>query len=82
MLYSTFLEKSARISRRGLSPEEMLRSFLRYLKNENKYVLITLDEIDYLIKKEKEKGEESTVVYDLTRIYEVLPKEARRVLEE
>ena len=53
----------------GLSAEEMLRQMLDYLFTNNKYSIIILDEIDYLIKISKEIG----IIYDLTRLNEFDP---------
>jgi cell division control protein 6 len=53
----------------GLSAEEMLRYMLRYLNENNIYLLIILDEIDYLIKISKDTG----IIYDLTRLNEFDP---------
>jgi len=51
-----------------LGPEEMLFNLLRCLRDEDKYLIISFDEIDYFCKRSKEH-----VVYDLTRLNEVEP---------
>jgi cell division control protein 6 len=50
----------------GLSAEEMLRYLLQYLRQNNEYALIVIDEIDYLVKSSKDIG----IIYDLTRLNE------------
>ncbi len=52
----------------SLSAEEMLWQLIRYLQNERKYLLLSLDEIDYFLEHTKEH-----VIYDLTRISELSP---------
>jgi cell division control protein 6 len=80
ILYKNLLEKVApEIVTRGLSPEEMLRQLLKYLDRENRYLLLILDEIDYVVRKSKEKREGS-VIYDLTRLNEMYPGEFQRVV--
>jgi archaeal cell division control protein 6 len=54
----------------GMSAEEMLRYLLRYLRENKIYVIIILDEIDYLIKISKDSG---GIIYDLTRLNEFDP---------
>ncbi|MFQ5710980.1 MAG: Cdc6/Cdc18 family protein [Candidatus Geothermarchaeales archaeon] len=53
-----------------LSAGEMLSQLVRHLRSEGKYLLISLDEIDYFVKHSKE-----SVVYDLTRVNELYPGE-------
>ncbi len=68
-LYRKVLEKGApAISSRSLSPEEMLFQLLRCLRDEDKYLILSFDEIDYFCKRSKEH-----VVYDLTRLNELEP---------
>jgi archaeal cell division control protein 6 len=59
----------------GYGAEELLRMLLEQLSKEKKYLLISLDEIDY-IKSTKDTG----VVYDLTRLNEINPKRPCNVL--
>lgn len=69
VLYGNLLHKVApEISTKSLSPEEMLRQLVKYLKDEEKYILISVDEIDYFYKRSKEH-----LVYDLTRLPELQP---------
>ncbi len=76
ILYRKILGKAApAISTRSLSPEEMLFYLLRYLRDENRYLIISFDEIDYFCKRSKEH-----VVYDMTRLNEVDPDHPCHVL--
>jgi len=52
----------------SLSAEELLYQLVTYLKDRRRYILVTMDEIDYFIKHSKEPD----VIYDLTRLEEVL----------
>jgi cell division control protein 6 len=66
-IYRFLLERVApELPALGLSAEEMLRSLLHYLRQNNEYALIIIDEIDYLVKTSKDIG----IVYDLTRLNE------------
>jgi len=49
--------------RRGHSPEELLQMLVEVLDDEDRYLLLILDELDYFI---KQKG--SDILYDLTRL--------------
>ena len=49
--------------RRGHSPEELLQMLVEVLDEEDRYLLLILDELDYFI---KQKG--SDILYDLTRL--------------
>ncbi|MFH1327275.1 MAG: AAA family ATPase [Candidatus Bathyarchaeota archaeon] len=67
VLYRTLIEKVApELYSTSLSAEEMLRELVKYLQTNKKYLLISLDEIDYFIKRTKER-----IVYDLTRLDEI-----------
>ena len=52
----------------SLSAEEMLWRLVKYLQNEKRYLLVSLDEIDYFLEHTKEH-----IIYDLTRIGELSP---------
>jgi archaeal cell division control protein 6 len=66
-IYRFLLERIApELPAQGLSAEEMLRYLLQYLRQNNQYALIVIDEIDYLIKSSKDTG----IIYDLTRLNE------------
>jgi len=76
ILYRKIVEKAApAISSRSLSPEEMLFHLLRHLRDEDKYLIVSFDEIDYFCKRSKEH-----VVYDLTRLNEIEPDRPCHVL--
>lgn len=69
-IYRLLLERIApELPAQGLSAEEMLRYLLRYLRENNQYALIIMDEIDYLVKTSKD----SNLIYDLTRLNEFEP---------
>ncbi len=75
-LYSTLLEKATpEIATRNLSPEEMLRELLKFLRREKRYLLLILDEIDYHVKRTKDH-----ILYDLTRLNEFFPGEPSNIL--
>jgi len=77
VLYRYLLESGApEVYSSSLSAEEMLRVMLRQLREKRRYLLISLDEIDYFIRSVKD----SSVVYDLTRLNEIEPKEPCNVL--
>ncbi len=66
-IYRFLLERIApELPAQGLSAEEMLRYLLQYLRQNNQYALIVIDEIDYLVKSSKDIG----IIYDLTRLNE------------
>jgi cell division control protein 6 len=66
-IYRFLLERVApELPAQGLSAEEMLRYLLQYLRQNNEYALIIIDEIDYLVKSSKDIG----IIYDLTRLNE------------
>jgi len=66
-IYRFLLERVApELPAQGVSAEEMLRYLLHYLRQNNEYALIIIDEIDYLVKSSKDIG----IVYDLTRLNE------------
>ncbi|MFZ0515151.1 MAG: AAA family ATPase [Candidatus Nitrosopolaris sp.] len=70
-IYRLLLERVApELPAQGMSAEEMLRYLLRYLHENKIYVIIILDEIDYLIKISKDSG---GIIYDLTRLNEFDP---------
>jgi len=77
VLYRYLLESIApEVYSTGLSAEEMLRIMLRQLREKKKYLLISLDEIDYFIRSTKD----TSVVYDLTRLNEIEPRKPCNVL--
>ena len=80
-LYQTVLQKVAPdIASRGYSTNEMLRQLVYHLKDTSEYLLLTLDDVDYLIRMSKEKKEEGGVVFDLTRLNEMFLGEYQQVV--
>ncbi|MEM3018690.1 MAG: AAA family ATPase [Candidatus Bathyarchaeia archaeon] len=60
----------------SLSAEEMLRLLVRYLQDTGRRLLLTIDEIDYYVRRFGEEG----IVYDLTRLNELTLPEPCGVL--
>lgn len=60
--------------RRGYSAEELLKTLLQLLDEENAYVVLALDEFDALIEREG-----SETVYKLTRLQELRVTEQQRI---
>jgi cell division control protein 6 len=66
-VYRFLLEKIApELPSQGLSAEEMLRYLLSYLYENKLYTLIILDEIEFLLRSNKDSG----IIYDFTRLNE------------
>lgn len=66
-VYRFLLEKIApELPSQGLSAEEMLRYLLSYLTDNKLYTLIILDEIEFLLRSNKDSG----IIYDFTRLNE------------
>ncbi len=81
VLYQTILSKAApEVSTRGHSPEEMLSLMVSFLRESDRYLLLSLDDVDYLIKRIKEEDREGGVVYDLTRLNELYPGEFSNIV--
>ena len=79
VLFRNLVRKlTPKISTRSLSPEEMLQQFVKYLKMENLFTLITFDEIDYFI----QTNPKDHVIYDLTRTTEISPGETSSIIGE
>ena len=53
----------------NLSVEEMLHNLFRYLRQTGRYILLTVDEVDYYVQRFRGEG----IVYDLTRLDEMTP---------
>ena len=69
LLYKVLNEKiSFRISR-SLSAEELLQKFIRNLTKLSYHIFITFDEVDFFIKR---GSKSSGIIYDISRLYEVL----------
>ncbi|MFQ6065396.1 MAG: Cdc6/Cdc18 family protein [Candidatus Bathyarchaeia archaeon] len=73
-LYRSLLaDVTPKISTRSLSPEDMLRQLVNHLREEDRYLLITMDEIGFFCKHSKEQ-----LIYNLTRLNELtIPKPSR-----
>ncbi|MCS7120709.1 MAG: AAA family ATPase [Nitrososphaerota archaeon] len=70
VLFGNLVKKVApEISTRSLSPEEMMRELIRYLRVNNQYLILSFDEIDYFL----QINPKEHLVYDLTRITEIDP---------
>jgi cell division control protein 6 len=80
-LYQRILKEVAEEgSLRGHSPEEMLRLTIDHLWRRREYLLLALDDVDYLIRRSKAEEPEGGVVYDLTRLNEMHLGEYQQVL--
>jgi archaeal cell division control protein 6 len=53
----------------GMSPEEILTQLVKFLREKNLYLILSLDELDYWLASTKD----STIIYDLTRLNEIDP---------
>jgi len=81
VLYQTVLQKVAPdIVARGYSANEMLWQLVNHLREEGEYLLLTLDDVDYLVRRSKEEKEEGGVIFDLTRLNEMFLGEYQHVV--
>jgi cell division control protein 6 len=79
VLFGSLVRKvTPKISTRSLSPEEMIRQLVEYLKAEGTFLLATFDEIDYFI----QTNPKEHVIYDLTRTTEMSPGEPSQIIGE
>ena len=79
VLYGNLVRKvTPKISTKSLSPEEMIRQLIEYLKFEEIFLIITFDEIDYFV----QMNPKEHIIYDLTRIPEIQPGEPTPVIGE
>jgi cell division control protein 6 len=79
-LYQTILQKvSPESLGRGYSPSEMLRQTMLHLRRTGEYMLLAVDDVDYLVRTLKEKRGEGGVIFDLTRLNEMYLGEEQRV---
>lgn len=70
VLYGNLIRKvTPKISTKSLSPEEMIRQLVDYLKFEEIFLIATFDEIDYFV----QMNPREHIIYDLTRIPEMYP---------
>jgi len=68
ILYRYLVQQAApEVYSTSLSAEELLYELVRYLMSKRRFILLTMDEIDYFIKHAREPD----VIYDLTRLEEV-----------
>jgi cell division control protein 6 len=68
IFYRNFVRKiEPRLVSASFSAEELLRSLVSYLQDEQQFILLTIDEIDYFVRHFKNEG----IVYDLTRLNEL-----------
>ncbi len=59
----------------SLSAEELIITLLKYLTKSEKFLIIAFDEMDYVLRNSKEP-----IIYNLTRINEVIPSERCNIL--
>lgn len=79
VLYSNLVKKvTPKLSVRSLSPEEMIRGLIEYLRFEESFLIVAFDEIDYFV----QINPKEHVIYDLTRIPEFHPGEPSPVIGE
>ncbi|MEM3479379.1 MAG: AAA family ATPase [Candidatus Bathyarchaeia archaeon] len=79
VLFSNLVRKvTQKISTKSLSPEEMIRQLIEYLRFEEIFLIITFDEIDYFV----QMNPRERVIYDLTRIPEMRPGEPIPIIGE
>ena len=62
------------VPRRGFSSQELIYLIWNYLQTSEKYLLLAIDEADYLV-----ISEDKDILYDLTRISEDVYKEQHRI---
>jgi len=79
-LYQAIMQKvSPESMGRGYSPSEMLRQTMLHLRRAGEYMLLVVDDVDYLVRTLKEKRGEGGVIFDLTRLNEMFLGEEQRV---
>ncbi len=75
-IFKSMVEKVAfEVASRSLSPDEVLKQFIETLRARRLVALIIMDEVDFHVRKSKE-----TIVYDLTRLSELVTGESPNVL--
>ena len=82
VLYQTVLQNlNPDLVTRGFSENETLRQILNFLQNSGEFLFLILDDVDYLVRKSKEKeGEEGGIIFDLTRLNEIFLGEYQKVV--
>lgn len=79
VLFGNLVKKvTPQISTRSLSPEEMIRQLVAYLKVTGQFLIVSFDEIDYFI----QTNPKEHIIYDLTRVTEMHPGEPSPVIGE
>ena len=79
VLFGNLVKKvTPQISTRSLSPEEMIRQLVAYLKTTGQFLIICFDEIDYFI----QTNPKEHIIYDLTRVTEMHPGEPSPIVGE
>jgi cell division control protein 6 len=79
VLFGNLVKKvTPQISTRSLSPEEMIRQLVDYLRTTGEFLIVSFDEIDYFIKTNPREH----IIYDLTRMTEMHPGETCPVIGE
>lgn len=79
VLYGNLVRKvTPKIATKSLSPEEMIRQLIDYLRFEEIFLIITFDEIDYFV----QMSTKEHIIYDLTRIPEIRPGEPSPIIGE
>jgi len=79
VLYGNMIRKVVpELSTRSLSPEEMLRQFVDFLKSEDRFLITSFDEIDYFINMNPKEH----IIYDLSRIPEMYPGKPSPIIGE
>jgi len=77
VLFGNLLGKVApEIASRSLSPEEMIRQLVEYLKAKGLFLIVSFDEIDYFI----QTNPREHIIYDLTRVTEMHPGEPSPII--
>ncbi len=77
VLFGNLLKKVApEIASRSLSPEEMIRQLVEYLKAKGLFLIVSFDEIDYFI----QTNPREHIIYDLTRVTEMHPGEPSPII--
>jgi len=75
-IFKSMVEKVAfEAASRSLSPDEVLKQFIDTLRARRLIALIIMDEVDFHVRRSKE-----TIVYDLTRLAELVSGESPNVL--
>jgi len=74
-LYKTILEKITQQPQPSLTHWEYLDRIIDTLAEQKKYLFLVLDDVDYLIRREKRESPNGGLVYDLTRLGEYYPTE-------